>query len=360
MSTRQLRAPAVTLALLSLATAWGVSRRAPGLRAEEEPRPPLRLSETGLYEPGRPGVVAAANRAFSPQYPLWTDGASKLRWVYLPPGTTIDASDVHAWRYPVGTRFWKEFAFGGRKVETRLLWKATPEHWIAASYVWNEEQTDAALAREGGVPGIVEVAPGRRHSVPSRADCAACHGTPHAPLGFGALQLSTDRDPNAIHGEPLAPGMLTLATLVEEGLITPARPELVASPPRIRSDSPRTRAALGYLAANCGHCHDGKAAISANLPPLGWAELAADADAVAASLVGRATRFQVPGVPEGESVAVDSEHPEASALLTRMRSRRPASQMPPLGSVVRDQQAVDAIAAWVATDLRPNQRRAAR
>jgi hypothetical protein len=349
----------VTLALLSLATAWGVSRRAPGLRAEEEPRPPLRLSETGLYEAGRPGVVAAANRAFSPQYPLWTDGASKLRWVYLPPGTTIDASDVHAWRYPVGTRFWKEFAFGGRKVETRLLWKATPEHWIAASYVWNEEQTDAALAREGGVPGIVEVAPGRRHSVPSRADCAACHGTPHAPLGFGALQLSTDRDPNAIHGENLAPGMLTVATLVAEGLLLPARPELVSSPPRIRTENPRTRTALGYLAANCGACHNRQSAITANLPPLGYADVVLDPDAVAQSLVGRATRFQVPGVREGESVAVDPEHPDASAVLARMRSRRPTSQMPPLGSVVRDQEAVDAIAAWVASDLARGHRTAA-
>ncbi len=248
----------------------------------------------------------------------------------------------------MGTRFWKEFSFGGRKVETRLLWRASAELWIAASYVWNEEQTDAVLAPEAGVPGVALVAPGKRHSIPSRADCAACHGTPHAPLGFGALQLSTDRDPNAIHGEPLAPGMLTLATLVEEGLLAPAQPELVASPPRIRSESARTRAALGYLAANCGHCHDGTAAISANLPALGWVELAADADAVAASLVGRATRFQVPGVPEGASVALDPEHPEASALLARMRSRRPASQMPPLGSVVRDQEAVDALAAWMA------------
>lgn len=356
MRLERLRAPAVTLALLSLATAWGTSRRAGAVRAEGAPQAPPLLSETGLFESGRPGVVTAANRAFSPQYPLWTDGAGKQRWVYLPPGATIDASDIAAWRYPVGTRFWKEFSFGGRRVETRMLWKASAEGWIAASYVWNDEQTEAVLAPDAGVPGIVEVAPGRRHSVPARADCAACHGTPHAPLGFGALQLSTDRDPNAIHGEPLAPGMLTLATLVEAGQLAPERRELVASPPRIRSESPRTRSALGYLAANCGACHDGKAAISANLPPLGYADVAADGDAVARSLVGRATRFQVPGVPEGASVAVDAAHPDASALLARMRSRRPSSQMPPLGSVVRDQRAVDALALWIATDLTSSQR----
>ena len=34
-----------------------------------------------------------------------------------------------------------------------------------------------------------------------------------------------------------------------------------------------------------------------------------------------------------------------------MRSRRPSSQMPPLGTVVRDQAATDAIARWIEADL---------
>jgi mono/diheme cytochrome c family protein len=197
----------------------------------------------------------------------------------------------------------------------------------------------------------VEVGPGRRHGIPARADCAACHGSPGRPLGFGALQLSTDRDPDAIHGEPLAPGMLTLATLVAEGLLSPDRGDLVATPPRIGTRNPRTRAALGYLAANCGGCHDRGGSILANLPPLGYAAVTAGGDAVAEALVARATRWQVPGVPEGSSVAVDPAAPERSALLVRMRSRRPSSQMPPLGTVVRDEAAIETITRWIATDL---------
>ncbi len=352
MRLDRLRAPAAALVALSLAAGFATSRRAPTLHAAENaPRPPERLTDTGLFLPGRPGVVDERNRPFSPQYPLWSDGATKRRWVYLPPGATIDASDANAWDYPVGTRFWKEFAFDGRKVETRLLWKASSAGWVAASYVWNEEQTDAVLAPEAGLPGVVEIAQGRRHGIPARADCVACHGSPLRPLGFGALQLSTDRDPNAIHGEPLGPGMLTLATLVDEGRLAPARQDLVSSPPRIRAASPRTRAALGYLAANCGACHDRSGAITANLPSLAYGDLAADGDAVAQSLVGRATRWQAPGVPEGESVVLDPGAPDHSALLARMRSRRPSSQMPPLGTVVRDQQALDALALWLATDL---------
>jgi len=59
------------------------------------------------------------------------------------------------------------------------------------------------------------------------------------------------------------------------------------------------------------------------------------------------------GVAEGASVAVDPEAPDHSALVARMRSRRPSSQMPPLGTVLRDQAAVDAIVEWIRADLAP-------
>jgi hypothetical protein len=163
--------------------------------------------------------------------------------VFLPPGTVIDATNVDAWSFPVGTRFWKEFSFNNRRVETRMSWKASPSRWVFASYVWSEEGTDAVLAPANGVPGVVEIGAGKRHDVPSETDCLACHGA-SGPMGFTALQRSTDRDPNAIHGEPLEPGMITLQTLVETGLLSPARTELVASPPRIATRSPQTRARI--------------------------------------------------------------------------------------------------------------------
>jgi hypothetical protein len=73
-------------------------------------------------------------------------------------------------------------------------------------------------------------------------------------LGFTALRLSDDRDPHAPHAEPQQPGiMVTLRTLLDEGLVTDTR-RLRGTAPRIPG-SPLTRAALGYLTANCGHCH---------------------------------------------------------------------------------------------------------
>ncbi len=213
-------------------------------------------------------AVDPRNRPFTPQYPLWSDGAVKRRWVRLPDGATIDTRDVNHWDFPVGTRFWKEFAFGGRRVETRLLVKSGADRWEFASYAWNDDQRDAVLAPAEGRARVAEVAPGKFHSVPSRDECRACHDSGRTEiLGFTALQLSTDRDPLAPHAEALTPDMVTLRSLVDERRLQPARGDLVATPPRIAARDARERAVLGYLSTNCGSCHNPKSSI-ASLGPV--------------------------------------------------------------------------------------------
>src|SRR5262245_45691543 len=107
---KQLRSAAVLLGLLAACSepATPSPAAAPALPL------PARLSETGLYLHGTVGAVDPGNLAYAPQYPLWTDGASKQRWLQLPEGTHIDASAPDHWQFPQGTRFWKEFSFGTR------------------------------------------------------------------------------------------------------------------------------------------------------------------------------------------------------------------------------------------------------
>jgi len=132
-------------------------------RAESKPRlwttvggnsaPPL-LSETGLY--ARNGQIAARNLIFVPAVPLWSDGAAKSRWVYLPEAAKIDVSDIDSWQFPVGTIFWKEFAWAGRRVETRMIWKPTDSSWglppmcgtrSRPMQPWRQRRESAALWR---------------------------------------------------------------------------------------------------------------------------------------------------------------------------------------------------------------------
>jgi hypothetical protein len=340
----------VLLGLLACATAVAAEGMATdGALQADTAAAPRWLSQTGLY--GEDGAIAAGNRPFTPQYPLWTDGAAKARWIHLPEGSRIDVADADAWRFPVGTKLWKEFAWNGRKVETRLLWLAAPDQWVFAAYVWDEAQRDAELAPEGGVPDAYEVASGRHHSIPGRADCLACHAaSPTTVLGFSALQLSDDRDPLAPHAEPLPTGAITLRELVDEDRLSPPRPQWAASPPRIRASDPVERAALGYLAANCGTCHNDRG----SLARLGLAlhhNVAADPLAPEPALLTALDapgRWQVPGVAPDSSRVVAPGAPERSALAYRLASRRPSSQMPPLGTVIRDDEGLELVRRWIA------------
>jgi cytochrome c553 len=336
-------------ALVALMGATGLSQMQERAQAPVAPR---LLSETGLYAGGGTRVVDTRNRAFAPQYPLWSDGAGKRRWVQLPAGSTVDVTNVDRWNFPVGTRFWKEFEFDGRKVETRFLWKVDETNWVFASYAWNDTQDEATLVPESGLSDVAEVAPGKRHSIPSVTECRSCHDSSRTEiLGFSALQLSNDRDPNALHAETLTADMVTLRTLVDDSLIAPRRTTLKSSPPRINATTPEARAALGYLSTNCGSCHNRESAI-ASLGLLLKHDVGDQGSGIGectpalATTVGRKGHWVVQANPD-ESRIINPGKPELSSLVQRVRSRRPSSQMPPIGSVVQDRAAVALLTGWV-------------
>ena len=221
------------------------------VRAEDARGLPQHLGDTGLYVAGSLSQVSPDVLPFSPQYPLWSDGAAKRRWIWLPPSTSIDASAADAWEFPVGTRLWKEFAHGDR-LETRYLERGADGKWRFGSYVWSADGKDAVLAPARGVRELpAPNAPGARYTIPSEDDCRACHeGAPVPVLGFSVLQLSPDRDPLAPHAERVA-GAVDLKSLNARGLLRNLRADLLARPPRIAASSPAERAALGYLHGNC-------------------------------------------------------------------------------------------------------------
>lgn len=314
--------------------------------------PPPTLRATGLYSSWDSRTIAPENLAFSPQYPLWSDGAVKLRWISIPKGTYVDASDPNSWEFPFGTRLWKEFRIGERRVETRYI-ERTDEGWQFAAYQWSEDQTEAPLAPERGTRVSAEVAPGVRHRIPSRFDCRACHdGRPVPVLGFSALQLSPDRDPHAPHAEKPQPGDVDLPALVERGLVRGLPAALLERPPRIAARTKSERAALGYLYGNCAMCHNARS----SLAELGFSldysagQGTRTPDAVLTA-VSRASHFVVPGAGEHDSQRIRPGRPDASAIAVRIASRRPATQMPPLGTQIVDEEAVRLVRQWIADDL---------
>ncbi|MBL8344135.1 MAG: hypothetical protein JNN03_01755 [Rubrivivax sp.] len=310
---------------------------------------PAKLSQTGLFTPVAPGAIerlAPGLIAFTPQYALWSDGATKRRWLKLPPGAAIDARDADAWRFPRGTQLWKEFSHGGRAIETRYIEHGRDGRWRFATYAWNAEGTDADLVSTRGEPAWpAPQAPGGRYALPSVADCQACHESNAVPvIGFSALQLSPAREASVTGAD--------LRQLVAQRRLRDLDPALLAMPPRIAASSADERSALGYLHANCGHCHNRS---GQQVPlPLTLAQRVRDAAAsraeVLASTLDAPSRFRVPGATAPHDPIVAPGDPARSLLVQRMASRDPRLQMPPLGTAVADLEGLVLVHRWITHD----------
>lgn len=295
--------------------------------------PPRTLRETGFFD------ASAQKQPFAPQYPLWSDGADKQRFLALPAGTAIDAQNPDAWDFPRGTRAWKTFSHGGRPVETRFIERGADGAWQFAAYVWDADGRDAELAPPRGTVLAVPAAPGGRYVVPGRGDCLACHGgAPSTVLGFAALQLAPE-----------------LRALVERGWLRGLPHALLTStPPRIAAASEIERAVLGTLHGNCAHCHHagpGRVPLRLTLQQR-IADPETSAAEVLRSMVDAPSRYQ----PDRHANGADARivvpgDAAASVLLRRMRSRDPRVQMPPLGTEHADEQALALLTRWIRQDL---------
>lgn len=308
--------------------------------------PPPALEDTGLYRDFSTREVDPANLYFAPQYPLWTDGAAKRRWISLPEGGVIDASDPDAWIFPPGTRLWKEFSFEGRPVETRFMRLEPNGEWLYATYEWAADGREATLVSPRGRREAYPLGNGRFHALPSISDCGVCHKSRSTEvLGFSALQLSRDRDPNALHAER-SQGV-DLGFLIEQGLIVGLPDGMWDMSPRIAAATATERAALGYLHGNCGHCHNSSGKLTDLTLVLGQS-VGAPNRATIETTLGQPIQEPPPGLSPQAQLRIDPGHPDQSGLLQRMGSRQPALQMPPLGTQLTDEEAIDLLRQWIA------------
>ncbi|MEO8874143.1 MAG: hypothetical protein ABI461_01035 [Polyangiaceae bacterium] len=307
---------------------------------------------TGLYSDFAAKTVDPSNKAYTPGVVLWSDGAAKSRWLYLPPGTKIDDSNMNEWSFPVGTKIWKEFSFGGKKVETRFYEKTQAAafdggsgEWTWATYPWSADQTSAMRNDDG----VADAGP-NGYSIPAHSDCPSCHGggLKDRPLGVEAIALGL---PNAT-GE-------TLAQLQTDGRLTVAPPAAIV---HIPDDGKGSAAALGYLHMNCGvSCHNPNPAALCNGSGL-YMKLSAD-DAFANPDGGAAavtltktytTAFGVaPSVFAADFPVANGYHRITSGdvahseIVAVESVRGVAYQMPPIATHLVDDAGVGLVSDWI-------------
>jgi hypothetical protein len=310
------------------------------------------LSTTGLYTDIVRKQVDPRNLPWQPQYPLWSDAGGKERWIRIPAGTRIDTSNMDRWVFPVGTKFWKEFSFAGRRVETRIMEKVAAEpslsSWTFKAFQWRADESDAVLVSSAGVPNAAPTTLGTMHDIPSLDQCRGCHTRGgDAVNGFDALQLSPDHDPLAVDAARLEPGDVTTAELERLGLVTHS----TGSDPRIVSSTPVGRWAMGFLHGNCNNCHNAQG--PASVAGLDFrhsvsAQREEDEPAYRTTVNQFTTVYVLPGSQFGvNSFRILGGSPEQSAVVFRMTNRGNFNQMPPFGTKVLDAEAVAMITEWV-------------
>jgi hypothetical protein len=287
--------------------------------------PPAKLSQTGLYSDIMNKTVASYVAAYTPQFGLWADGADKARFIYLP-DCAIGSADMDHWVFAVGTRVWKQFSVDGVPIETRFIHRygAGQSDWLYAVYQWDMALADADLIDVG-----VTDANGTSHDIPAQSDCATCHDPiVDRLLGFGAIQLS--------HAEPGS----TMATLSADGKLSVPAPAGFAVP-----GDAVTRAALGYLHANCGNCHHQDKLFRTKFSArLSSTDATVEATDIYTTAVGAPLSNPLgPGVTH----RIAPGDPMASAVWYRMSVRQPFVQMPPLATEVVDTAGLAEVAAWI-------------
>ncbi len=264
--------------------------------------------------------------------PLYSDGAEKLRFIYLPEGTAMAAQGEGLPDFPVGTALIKTFAFeqdGKRRlIETRVLLHRA-DGWLALPYMWNEEQTDARLAIAGARLDLTTPkGEAISYRIPNKNQCKECHGLDGevVPIGPKARNLSHDW-----LGEMVSAGHLD--TLPQDADQFPVWEQ--------RESANLTAAARAYLDVNCAHCHRPGATASNSGLDLRWEQQSPEALGIGKRPVaaGRGAGGHLFDIVPGS--------PDSSILTYRMASPEPGVAMPELGKSTVDEEGLDIVRRWI-------------
>jgi uncharacterized repeat protein (TIGR03806 family) len=291
------------------------------------------LSEYAFFQDARSQHPSGRVHLYALKTPLWSDGAEKLRFIYLPEGTRLEADGEGLLKFPVGAAIIKTFAFGEgaerRLIETRVLLHRA-DGWVALPYRWNAEQTEATLALAGGRLDLLTPAGEPiSYAIPNKNQCKACHSKDGAviPIGPKVRNLSADWLSDMSRKGWLA-GDISGGNRLPDW--------------RTHASGPAAPLARAYLDVNCAHCHQPGGGASNSGLDLRWEQ--SDAHAI-----GIFKRPVAAGRGAGgHDFSVLPGQPDKSIMLYRMDSAEPGIAMPELGKASVDKDGVAVVRRWIA------------
>lgn len=281
--------------------------------------------------------------------PLFSDYTLKQRLVRLPQGSRIQWHQSRALEFPVGTVIAKTFSYpdesndltpGLRHMETRISLRE-PGGWYGYSYIWNDQQTDAALSLGGGEREVSWVdSNGQTRSniyqIPNANQCLACHDQDGAFVPLGPTAANLNR--NAPHsGENQLKTWLTTSKL-EAAPPSSDWPTLSNYEDESLPVSHRARA---WLDTNCAHCHNPEGSARTSGLDLRASQQNAAKFGVFKSPVAAGKGSG------GRDYDIVPGKPDESILMFRIEIDEPAARMPNLARNITHDEGVRLIRDWI-------------
>ncbi|MEP7210437.1 MAG: SO2930 family diheme c-type cytochrome [Alphaproteobacteria bacterium] len=311
--------------------------------------PAPKLSDYKLFDNPAATAPAAGVVRYDLVNPLFSDHASKYRYVYLPKGKTATYKADTVFDFPVGAVLVKTFAFAPDMrdpaldehfVETRLLIHKQ-EGWVAYPYIWNAEQTEAIYSPIGGRKQIETIGEDGaklsiNYSIPNRNQCKECHQS------AGVFQPIGPKARNLNHVGPA--GHNQLEDWTARGILAgaPAPDAAPKAPLAFDVNADLGQRARAYLDINCAHCHKADGGASNSGLFLGWNETSPRG-------WGVHKRPTAAGKASGNNFyVIEPGHPEQSIMVSRMEATEPGMRMPELSRSTVDPKGVALIREWIA------------
>lgn len=319
---------------------------------------PETLSKWRLFLPDA-GAPLKPNKGVVPydlNTPLFSDYASKHRFIWMPEGASATYNGEDVFEFPEGTIISKSFAFPDEKnpgkqrlIETRLLVRGK-EKWFALPYVWNEAQTEAKLEIAASPVQIAFRIPdgkdpeGQLHkinySIPNANECAQCHNRSKVLMPIGPKARNLNRDFAYADGTANQLAYLTKIGYLKGAPPPEQSPKVpVWNDPATGSLEARARA---YLDNNCAHCHN----------PAGVAGYTGSWLSFNETDLRRLGFFKPPnsaGYTGGRNFDIVPGKPADSIMIYRMESTRPKEMMPEIGRAMVHREGINLVREWLAS-----------
>jgi uncharacterized repeat protein (TIGR03806 family) len=277
--------------------------------------------------------------------PLFSDYASKKRFIYVPDGVSISFDTTGTLDLPEGSVLIKHFYYEDANgvedyVETRLLIRRS-DGWYPETYEWNDEQTDATRTVVGGARTIFAYVDGQMQTVsyqiPNQNQCKNCHANNGKIEPIGPVIQNLNKDYAYANGTSNQ-----LDRWIADGILS--SPSLSNIPDWPGMDHPTASLnskARAYLAVNCASCHrlEGSAANS------GFYLEYYNTDSL--SLGFWKTPVAAGSGSGGLQYVIKPGAADESILLYRMISDQVDERMPEIGRSVSHTEGIQLIRDWI-------------